>query len=438
MNALRQKLSAALLLLLVSIAVPVIGAESNRDAPKFRDPSVPLESRLDDLIGRLTLEEKATLLDHDGPTVERFQIAADRWNQCLHGVCWDRPTTMFPVPIAMAASWDADLIREVAAAISDEARAINNAWKDDPNFHGQPKGLIYRAPVINISRNPYWGRINECWGEDPCLTGHLATAFVRGLQGDDPHYLKLAATLKHFAVNNVEKDRKRLSAKVDERMLYEYWLPHFRQCVVEGRASSVMASYNAINGTPTNMNHRLLTDILKKEWGFDGFVVSDLGGVNTMVHGHEEGKMAFEDAVARSLEAGCDFSDKEFRQYIPAAVRSGKLAQSRLDDALRRVLRVRFRLGEFDPPEKVPYRTIPMAVVGSPAHRKLSLRTAEESIVLLTNRDHTLPLDRAKIHKLAVIGPNCDRFYRGWLQGGPRGRTSDTPGGGCAGRGSEY
>src|SRR5439155_22204881 len=166
--------------------------------------------------------------------------------------------------------------------------------------------------------------------------------------------------------NNVETDRQQLNAIVPERMLYEYWLPHFRDCIVEGQAQSIMASYNAINGTPNNINYGLLTDILKKQWGFQGFVVSDLGGVNTMVKGHEKGQMDFEDAVAKSLEAGCDFSDKEFRTYIPAAVRDGRLSEARLNDALTRVLRVRFRLGEFDPQEMVPYSRIRMSVVNSP------------------------------------------------------------------------
>ena len=398
-------------------AIARVFSKRTETRPDFRDASAPLDDRVEDLIGRLTLEEKATLLNHNGPAVERFHIRADRWNQCLHGVWWDRPTTMFPVPIAMAATWDDELIHNVATAISDEARAIYNGWRSDPNFPGEHKGLIYRAPVINVGRNPYWGRNNECYGEDPFLTGRMGVAFVRGLQGDDPRYLKLAATLKHFAVNNVERNRQQLSAKVDERMLHEYWLPHFRDCVVEGKVCSLMASYNAINGTPNNMNHLLLTDILKKQWSFQGFVVSDLGGVGTMVRGHERGKMDFVDAVARSLEAGCDFSDKEFMDNIPAAIRSGKLSQARLDDALRRVLRVRVRLGEFDPPESVPYSRISPSVICSAEHRKLSLRTARESIVLLTNRDHFLPLDRAKVKTIAVIGPRADKFIAGGYSG---------------------
>jgi beta-glucosidase len=401
------------------ICPPIAAAQSVYDRPVYLDPARPIEQRVHDLISRLTLEEKATLLDHDGPEVSRFHIRSDKWNQCLHGVVWDRPTTMFPISIAMAATWDPALVHEEAAAISDEARAIYNLWHQQPDIKAAHKGLIYRAPVINISRNPYWGRIEECYGEDPYLTGRLGVAYVTGLQGDDPKHLKLVSTLKHFAVNNVEKNRQGLSATVDERMLHEYWLPHFRDCVVEGHAQSVMASYNAINGVPNNMNHLLLTDILKKQWGFDGFVVSDLGGVNTMVNGHEKGKMSFPEAVARSMNAGCDFSDSEFMKYIPAAVKQGLLPESRLNDAVYRVMRDRFRLGEFDPPEMVPYSRISPDVIASAAHRQLALRSAQESIVLLTNSKHLLPLDRARLKTIAVIGPHADRFTPGGYSGKP-------------------
>jgi beta-glucosidase len=385
--------------------------------PVYLDPRQPVEKRAQDLIARLTLEEKAILLNHDGPDVERLGIRSDKWNQCLHGVCWDRPTTMFPVPIAMAATWNPARLHEVATAISDEARAVYNLWHQQPDITAQHKGLIYRAPVINISRNPYWGRIDECYGEDPFLTGRLGVAYVQGLQGDDPKYLKLVSTLKHYAVNNVEKDRQKLSAKVSERMLYEYWLPHFRDCVVEGGAQSVMASYNAINGVPSNINPLMLTEILKRQWGFEGFVVSDLGGVNTMVKGHLKGQMSFEEAVAQSLKAGCDFSDDEYMKYIPAAVRQGLLPEARLNDALFRVLRDRIRLGEFDPPELVPYSRISPSVICSAEHRALALETAREAMVLLKNQDHFLPLDRAKLKRIAVVGAHAAMFTPGAYSG---------------------
>jgi beta-glucosidase len=267
----------------------LIAADTNAPA-LYLAVNQPVDARVADLISRLTLEEKATLLNHRGPTVARFNIRSDQWNQCLNGVQWDRPTTLFPICLAMAATWDTNLVHETANVLSDEARAIYNGWHLDPNAPGQHKGLIYRAPVINIERNPFWGRNHESWGEDPFLTGRMAVNYVEGLQGDDPHYLKIAATLKHFAVNNVETDRQKLNANVSERMLHEYWLPHWRDAVVEGRAQSVMASYNAINGTPNNINHWLLTDILKNDWGFQGAVVSDLGGVRTMVEGHEKNR----------------------------------------------------------------------------------------------------------------------------------------------------
>ncbi|GAC1708157.1 MAG: glycoside hydrolase family 3 C-terminal domain-containing protein [Flavisolibacter sp.] len=383
----------------------------------FMNPKEPTEKRVLDLISRLTLEEKAILLNHRGATIERFKIRSDGWNQCLHGVWWDRPTTMFPVSIAMAATWDTKLIHEVATAISDEARGIYNGWHQDSSFKGEKKGLIYRGPVINVSRNPYWGRINECYGEDPFLTGRIGVAYVKGLQGDDPKYLKLVSTLKHFAVNNVERNRQALSATVSERMLNEFWLPHFKDCIVEGGAQSIMASYNAINGVPNNINKMLLTDILKNQWGFKGFVVSDLGGVNSMVNGHEKGQMTYEDAVAQSLNAGCDFSDKEFMDYIPAAVKKGLLSEERLNDALYRVMYNRFHLGEFDPPSMVPYSKISPDVIGSAEHRQLALKTAQESIVLLTNKNKILPLDKNKIKSIAIIGPHADLFTDGGYSG---------------------
>ena len=400
-----------LLLALLSILFVsgVLAADSNTPT-LYLDVNQPVDRRVADLISRLTLEEKATLLNHHGPTVGRFNIRSDQWNQCLNGVKWDRPTTLFPVCVALAATWNTNLVHEVATVLSDEARAIYNGWHLDPNAPGEHKGLIYRAPVINIERNPYWGRNHEAWGEDPFLTGRMAVSYVQGLQGDDPHYLKLAATLKHYAVNNVETDRQKLNANVSERMLREYWLPHFRDAVVEGKACSLMASYNAINGTPNNINHWLLTDVLKGEWKHEGFVVSDLGGVRSMVEGHEKKQMTYVDAVAQSLMAGCDFSDKEFMDNIPAAVREGKLTEERLNDALTRVLRVRMRLGEFDPFDAVPYSKISPDVINNAEHRAVALKAAQQSIVLLQNRGDLLPLDKTKIKRIAVIGPLADRI----------------------------
>ncbi len=416
-----------LILLTLCISVRAPAAEPNpltaplaAEHPLYLNTSAPLDQRVADLVSRMTLEEKGIALNHNGHSLERFGLRSDKWNQCLHGVWWTEPTTMFPVPIAQAATWDTNLIHEMAVAISDEARAIYNGWHQDRNFKGEHKGLIYRSPVINLSRNPYWGRINECFGEDPFLTGRMAVSFVTGIQGDDARYLKLASTLKHFAVNNVEKDRQKLDARVSEPMLHEYWLPHFRDAVVEGKAQSLMASYNAINGTPNNINHWLLTDLLKNEWRHEGFVVSDLGGVNTMVNGHFGRQITFTDAVAQSLMAGCDFSDKEFMDNIPAAVREGKLSEERLNDAVRRVMRVRMRLGEFDPQDEVPYSRIPTNIICSPEHRQLALKVAREAVVLLENKNRLLPLDKTKVKSIAVIGPHADLFTAGGYSGKAR------------------
>ena len=387
--------------------------------PDFLNQGLDFDKRVSDLISRLTLKQKAQLLNHAGTTVvvDGFSIRADLRNQCLHGVAWTEPATVFPSSIAFGATWNPALVQRVATVIADEARAIYNGWKMDPNFKGEHKGLIYRSPVINISRNPYWGRISEIFGEDPYHTGRIGVAYVKGLQGDDPKYLKLASTLKHYAVNNVEINRQKLSVDVPERMLFEYWLPHFRDCIVEGKAQSVMASYNAINGTPNNVNHFLLTGILKERWRHEGFVVSDAGGVRTMVEGHEKGLMSYPEAVGKSLMAGCDFSDPEFEQYIPDALYNGYMTEERLNDALRRVLTVRMKLGEFDDFHSVPYSKISPDTIMAKEHRKLTLLTAEESIVLLKNNG-ILPLDKNKLKRVAVIGPYADLFNQEQYYGG--------------------
>jgi len=409
--------------------------------PLYLDPDGPIEDRLDDLIDRMTLEEKAMALNHKGPTLERFGLRSDAWNQALNGVRWPseyawsgqydrsdglRPT-IFPVPIAMGASWDPDLLYEVMTAVGDEARAIYHGWKNDPDFEGVKQGLIYRDPVINISRNPYWGRIYEVFSEDSYLTGRMAVAYVKALHGDHSHYLKLATTLKHYAVNNVETGRFQLNAQVGERWLHEYWLPHFRDAVVEGKANSLMASYNAINDVPNNMNRWLLTDLLKNEWKHEGFVVSDLGGVKTMVEGHGKSKLTYLDAVAQSIMAGCDFSGTEYMNYIPPAVQQGLISEERLNDALRRVLRVRMRLGEFDPMDRIPWNHLrPYNTIGTQQHRELSLKAAQKSIVLLQNKDGLLPLDPMEAKSMAVIGPLADRFVYSQYTSAP-GEDASTP-----------
>jgi beta-glucosidase len=394
--------------------------------PAYLDPSKTTEQRVADLIGRMTLEEKAQQLNHLNVGIPRLKVAAwGGWNQTLHGVWSKQPTTLFPAAIAMGATWDPALVHTITSAMSDEARALYNIGADGPR---SKHGLVFRSPVINISRDPRWGRIQEVFSEDPFLTGRMGVAYIQGLQGDNPHYLKVAATVKHFAVNNVETNRQRLSAEVDERNLMEYWLPHWKAAIMEGHAQSVMASYNAINGAPDAINKYLLTDILRGQWKFDGFVTDDLGGVNLLVAAHH----ITEDAVAATAEAikaGCDSDDAQYETNIPLAVKRGLLQTADVDRALARVLRVGFRLGAFDPPEMNPYSRISADVIRSPEHLKLSLQTALESMTLLSNRNNFLPLKKENVKSVAVIGPAGDAaFETGNYYGTPARKVSPLQG----------
>ncbi len=394
----------------------VTGIAQTAARPLYLDPSKPIGQRVSDLIGRLTLEEKAELLNHTNTGIPRLNIPLwGGWNQTLHGVWSKEPTTLFPAPIAMGATWDPALVHSIADAMSDEGRALYNSGAEGPRTR---HGLVYRSPVINLARDPRWGRIQEIFSEDPYLTGEMGIAYVKGLQGDDPNHLKLAATIKHYAVYNVENGRQHGNAVVDDRNLMEYWLAQWKMVVTQAHPQSLMSSYNAINGTPDAVNHRLLTDILRDQWGFDGFVTDDLGAVALLTgsrKGSEEvGQRLTDDpvlATAMAIKAGNDSDDAEFQTNIPLAVKRGLLTTADVDRALGRVLRVGFRLGVFDPPADQPYNNIPMSVVRSPEHIALSLKASEESITLLSNRGNFLPLKQDEIHSVAVIGPAAGDDY---------------------------
>ncbi len=408
-----KRLTAVIVVLLLASCCRAQDASK----PVYLDPSQPVEVRVADLISRMTLEEKAQQLDHLNKGIPRLHVTAwGGWNQTLHGVWSKQPTTLFPAAIAMGATWDPALVHDITHAMSDEARALYNIGADGPR---SKHGLVFRSPVINVSRDPRWGRIQEVFSEDPFLTGRMGVAYVKGLQGDDPRYLEVAATVKHFAVNNVESDRQKLSAQVDERNLMEYWLPHWKDAIVEGHAQSVMSSYNAINGTPDAMNKYLLTDILRGQWKFDGFVTDDLGAVKLLVTGHHISEDPVE-ATALAILAGGDSDDTEYSKNIPLAVQSGRLQMADVDRALARVLRVGFRLGAFDPPEMNPYSKISANTIRSSDHLQLSLKTALESMTLLVNRKNFLPLDKQQVKSVAVIGPaGGDAYETGNYYGTP-------------------
>lgn len=274
-------------------------------------------------------------------------------------------------------------------------------------------GLLYRSPVINLARDPRWGRIWEGFGEDPWLSSRMTVAYVRGMQGDDPRYLKIAGTLKHYPLNDEERDRSRVDVTVSDRMLHEYYMRPFKAGVVEAKVTSLMSSYNSINGAPAAENQRVMVDVLRKQWSFDGITVPDSGAVENIVRRYGRYK-TMEEAVAKSIGvADTDLDTGAFSETVVASVRQKFLDEASVDQAVRRIMRVRFRLGEFDPPAMVPYTKIPASVIDSPEHRLLALRQARESIVLLKNENNLLPLDRSATKTVAVIGPLANMLSKG-------------------------
>lgn len=396
-----------LLCIFLLLASPQVSTSGQAPLPPYQDPSLPIEKRIEDLVARMTLEEKVSQMMNAARPIERLGIPEyEWWNEGLHGVARAGYATVFPQAIGLAATWDTNLIHQVADVISTEARAKHHEFVRKGE-RGRYKGLTYWSPNVNIFRDPRWGRGQETYGEDPYLTSRLGVAFVRGLQGDDPRYLKVVATPKHYAVHSgPEPERHSFDARALERDLRETYLPAFRATIVEAQAASVMCAYNRTNGEPCCANKRLLTDILRKEWGFGGYVVSDCGAIEDIYKGHHFAHSEAE-ASALAVKAGTDLScGKEYGSLVQA-VRSGLISEAEIDTSLKRLLTARFRLGMFDPPEMVPYARIPFSENDSPAHRELSLKAAHESIVLLKNENNTLPL-KHDLKTIAVIGPNAD------------------------------
>lgn len=372
------------------------------------------DDRVQALIAQMTLAEKIAQLSHVAPPIPRLGLARyNYWSEGLHGVLTDGATS-FPQAIALASAWDPALLERVASAIADEARGFNVKTG---------KGLTYWSPVINMLRDPRWGRFDESYSEDPWLMARLGVAFVRGLQGNDPKYLKAVATPKHYVANNSEYNRHTGSSDIDEQLLHEYYLPAFEATVVEAGAFSVMAAYNRVNGVPASANPLLLQAILRDTWGFQGYVVSDCGAVDDIVSHHHFTDTAAE-AAAQALLAGTDLNcGWTYSSELQNSLDQGLLAESDVDRALARVLRARFLLGEFDDAEQVPYRAIGEEVIESPEHAALALEAARAAIVLLKN-DGILPLDSAVLHSVAVIGPHGDNVELGGYSGNPSRRVS--------------
>jgi len=401
----RYRLAVTCVLLIASLS-PVL-SQTGSSAPPYKDPKLPIEKRVDDLVSRMTLEEKVSQMMNGAAEIKRLGIPAyDWWNEGLHGVARAGYATVFPQAIGLAATWDEELVHSVADVTSTEARAKHHEFARLGDF-GRYKGLTFWSPNINIFRDPRWGRGQETFGEDPYLTSRLGVAFVKGLQGDDPRYLKVAATPKHYAVHSgPEPERHSFDAKAFERDLRETYLPAFRATITEGRAASIMCAYNRTNGEPCCVNNRLLKDILRGEWGFSGYVVSDCGAIYDIHTGHRFTNSEAK-ASAMSVKAGTDLTcGKEYTSLIEA-VKKGLISEAEIDTALKRLMTARFRLGMFDPPEMVAYARIPFSENDTPAHRALSLKAAQKSIVLLKNENNTLPLKK-DIKTIAVIGPNAN------------------------------
>ena len=376
----------------------------------FQNPNLPIDQRVDDLVGRLTLEEKVNQMINTAPAIERLGIPEyNWWNEALHGIARSPyPVTSFPQAIGMAATWNTEAVLQMGDYTSDEGRAIfhDSARKGEPGIF---RGLTYWSPNINIFRDPRWGRGQETYGEDPFLTGAIGAAFVTGIQGTDPTYLKASACAKHYAVHSgPEWNRHVYDAQVSSYDLWDTYLPAFKQLIVDAGATGVMCAYNAFFGQPCCGSDELLLDILYNQWQFDGYMTSDCGAINDFFRNHKTHADAIEasaDAVIHGTD--CECGSGVYRSLIEA-VQNGLITEEQIDVSVKRLFKMRFRFGMFDPDDRVPYAKIPISVLEAPAHKAHALKMAQESMVLLKNDRSLLPLDKSKIKKIAVVGPNAD------------------------------
>jgi beta-glucosidase len=421
----RVTFSLKLMLALV-LSSSVFAQQAPTTQAPYMNPALPVEQRVDDLISRLTLEEKVSQMRDHAVAIPLVGVPKyDWWNEGLHGVAFAGYATNFPQVIGMAATWDTDLVYQMGETVSTEARAkYNDAIRQDQ--HETFFGLTFWAPNINIFRDPRWGRGQETYGEDPYLTGRMAVAFVSGMQGDDPHYFRVVSTPKHFAVHSgPEPTRHTVNVDVSAHDLEDTYLPAFRAVVTQAHAQSVMCAYNSIDGAPACANTMLLRDHLRVAWKFDGYVVSDCAAVADIFTGHHYAP-DMPHAAAAALKGGtdleCEYGQGQAFPSLVDAVHQGLVKESDIDNALRRLFRARFKLGMFDPPSSFAYGQIPMSQVNSPEHRQLSLRAARESMVLLKNQDHTLPL-KSDLQRIAVVGPTAELVQS--LQGNYNGPPPD-------------
>jgi beta-glucosidase len=396
---------ATLFLCAVLFSSKGLSAQKPLGPEPYLDPALPFTQRVEDLVQRMTLDEKVSQMQNAAPAIPRLHIAEyDWWNEGLHGVARSGYATVFPQAIGLAATWDVDLMQRVADTISTEARAKYNEALRTHN-HSIYYGLTFWSPNINIDRDPRWGRGQETYGEDPFLTGQIGAAFVRGLQGSDPNTFKVIATAKHFAVHSgPESERHSFDAVISAHDLEDTYLPAFRKLVVDAHVDSVMCAYNSIDGAPACANTMLLQQKLKQDWHFNGYIVSDCAAITDVAVGH---KFApdMPHAAAQSVLAGTDLSCGKEYAALTIAVKQGLIKESAIDDAVKRLFLARFQLGMFNPAVSDPYASIPFSSNDSAANKALALQTARDSMVLLKNNG-ILPLAKS-IRSIAVVGPNA-------------------------------
>ena len=388
----------------------------NEVQSKYKDSCLDFEERVEDLVSRMTLEEKVAQMNSFTPAIERLGVPAFHYhNEALHGIS-EAPggvlarATSFPQSIAMGSTWNPALMREVFTAVSDEIRAYNNLGEIDPSMW---------SPNINMLRDPRWGRNDEAYSEDPYLMSRIAVAFVKGIQGEHPTYLKTIASPKHFVANNSEYNRHDGNSEVEERWLREYYFPAYKACFQEGGAFSSMCAYNRVNGVPACASEWLLSTVLRDEWGFEGYVVSDCGAIIDIFQNHKYVETG-EEAAAIAVKAGCELNCGPI--YLDAllnACKQGLISEEDITTAVERIFLARFKLGLFAEPGDVPYSSIGQEVIESEEHRELALKAAREAIILLKNDDKTLPLSKDGIKSIAVIGPNADKCRLGSYSGIP-------------------
>lgn len=388
----------------------------------FRDSNVSQHERTMDLLSKLTIEEKISLLRATSPGIPRLKI--DKYyhgNEALHGVVRPGRFTVFPQAIGLASMWNPILHEKVATAISDEARARWNELEQGQLQTARFTDLLtFWSPTVNMSRDPRWGRTPETYGEDPYLSGVLGTAFIKGLQGYDDRYLKIVATPKHFAANNEEHNRFVCNPQISERQLREYYFPAFEMCIKDGKAASIMSAYNALNDVPCTANPWLLTKVLREDWGFNGYVVSDCGGPGLLVSAMKYVKTK-EAAATLSIKAGLDLEcgDDVYMEPLLNAYNQYMVTKADIDTAAYRVIKARIHLGFFDSPSLNPYSKLSIDVIGSEEHKELALEAARQSIVLLKNNKNTLPINLKKVKSIAVVGINAGNAEFGDYSGAP-------------------